>query len=157
MTTIAYRDGVMAADSGVWNSNIGYRTAIKIAVGPDGSLHGVTGSAGDALSYLRWVESGMDGSIPKPEVTNREEGRSAFNALVVPPTGDIIRIWTAFGWEDHHAAAFFALGAGSEIAVGAMAAGASAERAIEIVAEHSAYALLPVRTIRRGRKLEVVA
>lgn len=149
MTTIAYRDGVLAADSGNWHSNVLYRSALKVARGPDGSLHGVTGSAADAETYIRWVQSGMEGDAPKPDAINREEGRSAFIALVVPPSGDLVRVWTAYGWEDHHGVQFMAVGAGSEMAIGAMAAGATAEQAVAIVAEHSTYAALPVRTVSR--------
>ena len=149
MTTIAYRDGLMAADSGNWLSNVTYRSALKIARGPDGSLHGVAGNAGEGCEYLRWVEAGMEGDPPKPEVTNREDGSGAFIALVVPPEGDVVRLWTAFGFEDHHDVPFIAIGAGSELAIGAMAAGASAEQAVEIVAQHSGYAALPVRVVRK--------
>lgn len=139
----------MAADSGSWQSNVAYRSAIKLAKGPDGSLHGVTGCAADAEEYLRWVRAGMTGDPTKPEPTNREEGRSAFLALVVPPEGPI-RLFSAFGWEDFHGIPFIAIGAGAEMAIGAMAAGATAETSVRIVAEHSSFALLPVRTITRG-------
>lgn len=138
----------MAADSGNWFSNVLYRSALKIARGPDGSLHGVTGNAADAEQYVRWVLDGMQGDAPKPEATNRDEGRSAFLALVVAPDGHV-RLWTAFGWEDHYDVPFIALGSGAEMAIGAMAAGATAEQAVAIVAEHSNYAALPVKTIRK--------
>lgn len=149
MTTIAYRDGIMAGDSGNWLNNVMYRGAIKVARGPDGSLHGVTGNAGDAEPYIRWVLDGMQGDAPKPEATDRNEGRSAFLALVVPPGGGPVRLWTAFGSEEHHDVPFIAIGAGAEMAVGAMAAGATAEEAIRIVAQHSNFAALPVRTVSR--------
>lgn len=150
MTTVAYRDGVMAGDSGNLFSNVMYRSAVKVARGPNGSLHGVTGNAGDAGQYIAWVLAGMNGDPPKPEPTNREEGRSAFIALVVPPTGNIVRLWTAYGWEDHHNVPFMAVGAGAEMAIGAMAAGATAEQAVAICAEHSTYASHPIRTVSLG-------
>lgn len=149
MTTIAYKDGVMAADSGSWFSNVVYRGAIKIAKGPDGSLHGVCGNAAEAGNYLKWVNDGMVGDPPKPEPTNREEGHSAFLALVAPPSGDVLLVLSAFGWENHNCVPYLAIGSGSEMAIGAMAAGADAAQAVAIVAEHSDYAALPVRTIRR--------
>ena len=145
MTTIAYKSGVMAADSGTWLSNVAYRTGNKLAVGPDGSLHGVTGNAADGCTYLRWVTDGMKGDAPKPTETDPKEGRSSFMALVVLP--DRVRLWTAHGFEEHERPAHFAIGAGSEMAIGAMAAGATAEEAIAIVADNSEYARLPVRTI----------
>jgi hypothetical protein len=148
MTTIAYRDGVMAGDSGNNFSNVIYRSALKVARGPDGSLHGITGGAGEAGEYLRWVIAGMVGDPPKPEATNPQEGRSSFVVLIALPSG-LVRLWTAYGMEDHHNIPFMAAGAGSEIAIGAMAAGASAERAVEIVAEYSSYAALPVVTVKR--------
>ena len=150
MTTIAYRDGIIAGDSGSENSNVMYRGAIKVVRGQDGSLHGVTGSAPDASVYIRWVLDGMEGDAPRPEATNRQDGLSAFIAIVVPPVGNMIRLWTAYGWEDHHDVPFMAIGAGSEMAIGAMAAGATAEQAVSIVAMHSNFAALPVRTACRA-------
>lgn len=136
----------MAGDSGNNFSNVIYRSALKVARGPDGSVHGITGNAAEGGEYLRWVVSGMAGEPPKPQATNPDEGRSSFIALVVLPSG-YVRVWSAYGWEDHRDMPFIAVGAGAEIAVGAMAAGASAERAVEIVAEYSSYATLPVKTV----------
>ena len=152
MTTIAYRDGVMAGDSGLQNSNVLYRSAVKVARGHDGSLHGVTGSAPDACGYIRWVQNGMLGDPPKPEATNREEGRSAFIALIVSPGDTCVRLFTAYGVEDFYSAPFVAIGAGSEMAIGAMAAGASAEEAVAIVADNSTFAAHPIRTVSIGEK-----
>lgn len=150
MTTLAYRNGVLAADSGSWISNVAYRTANKLAMGPDGSLHGVTGGQGECDTYTAWVRAGMEGDAPRPEpVGDPGDNRSSFHALVVSPTGEV-SIWTAHGFERHGQVDYFALGAGSEMAIGAMAAGASAERAIAIVADNSDYARLPVRTISRS-------
>lgn len=146
MTTIAYKSGVMAADSGNWLGNVAYRTGNKLAVGPDGSLHGVTGNAAEGCTYLRWVTYGMKGAAPKPEETDRKEGRSSFMALVVLPD-QRVRLWTAHGFEEHECPVYFAIGAGSEMAVGAMAAGASAEEAVAIVADNCEYARLPVRKV----------
>lgn len=150
MTTIAYRAGIMAADSGAWLSNVAYRTANKLAVGPDGSLHGVTGGQGECETYLQWVRGGMAGEAPKPEPAgDAGDNRSSFLALVISPAGDL-SVWTAHGHELHGRPEFFALGAGSEMAIGALAAGATAEEAVAIVAEHSEYARTPVRTISRS-------
>lgn len=149
MTTIAYRDGAMAGDSGSLNSGVLYRTTIKVCKGMDGSLHGVTGCSAEAGAYIKWVENGMTGAPPPPEATNREDGRSSYLALVASPKGDNVRIFTAYGWEEFHDIPFIAIGAGAEMAIGAMAAGATAEQAVAIVAEHSTYAAHPVRTISR--------
>lgn len=73
MTIIAYKDGVMAADSGCWSSG---REQIvpfpKITRAPDGSLLGLAGKLHDSWLLRQWVLAGMPQDA-KPEFKGRRE------------------------------------------------------------------------------------
>lgn len=149
MTTLAYRDGVLAADSGAWIWNVAHRSAVKLAKDNLGRLHGVVGNAGEATNYLGWVRGGMEGEPPKPEATDPKDSLSSFLAMIVETDGTIY-LHTAYGQEEHLNVPYFALGSGAEFAMGAMFAGATAEQAVEAAAEHSNYAMKPIHSVRHG-------
>lgn len=144
MTTVAYRDGVMAADSGAWIGDASHGWAVKLAKGKDGALHGVAGNAAECGTYLDWVNAGYEGDEPRAEAL--PDNASSFIVLIVPPSGPL-RLRTAKGVEVYDAP-YFAIGAGSPTAYGALFAGATAEQAIEAAKEHASGAFGQVRTIR---------
>lgn len=143
MTTVAYRDGVMAADSGAWLGDAVMPWARKLAVGPDGSLHGASGGSAEVAAYLAWVDGGFFGQRPAPEKTGTADG--SFIVLIAK-AGDPVKLLTAFGTEIYDAP-YFAIGAGNVGALCAMHAGATAEQAIEAAIMHAPGAIGPVRTI----------
>lgn len=144
MTTIAYRDGVMAADSGSWMGEASHGWAEKLAKGPDGTLYGVAGGAPEALGFLEWVKAGADPeAMPKAEAL--PDDRNSFIVLAVSPGGPV-RIIAARGVETYNAP-YFAIGGGSATAFGALWAGASAADAIEATKEHGSSAHGRVLTI----------
>lgn len=143
MTTIAYRDGVMAADSGSWQGDACHGWAVKLARGNDGALYGVAGNAPEAMAFLAWVNSGYRGEQPKAEAL--PDGGNAFIVMAVSPDGPV-RLIAARGEETYHVP-YFAIGAGSATAFGALHAGASAASAIEATKEHGQGAFGAVRTI----------
>jgi hypothetical protein len=149
MTTIAYRDGVMAADSGAWAGDAAHGWARKLAKGPDGTLYGTAGNAAEATTFLDWVEGGCVGARPAA-VREGEDGKdSSFIVLAAPPTGRLILI-TARG-EEKYDAPYYAVGGAAACAFGALFAGASAETAIEAAKEHGSSAFGRVQTIRHAR------
>lgn len=143
MTTIAYRDGIMAADSGSWQGGASHGWAMKLARGKDGVLYGVAGNAPEAMGFLAWVNSGYEGEQPKAEPL--PDGGNAFIVLAVAPGGPV-RLIAARG-EESYDAPYFAIGAGAPTAFGAFHAGASAYDAIEAAKEHGEGAFGAVRTI----------
>jgi len=145
MTTIAYRNGVMAADSGSWIGDASISGAQKVAAGHDGTLYGVSGVAGHCCNYLAWVESGCAGSEPMPEV--RPDDGSSFIVLIAPPAGPLI-LRTAQG-DEVYDTAYMSVGAGNVAALAAMFCGASAEQAIEAAIAHAPGAVGPVQSIVR--------
>lgn len=143
MTTIAYRDGVMAADSGCWVGEAAHRWARKLAKGKDGVLYGVLGYAAPAENFLRWVRSGYFGAQPQPVLGT--DNQSDFCVLIAPPAGEL-RYLTARG-EEVFDAPYYAAGAGAEVAFGALFVGANAVTAIRAAMEHASGAFGDVHTI----------
>jgi hypothetical protein len=121
MTTLAYRDGVLASDSQVTHGpSIMKGNYKKVYRLPDGCLYGHTGSL-EAGELMRATL--LEGSNP-PNFSNE-----AFDAIMIRPNG-----WTYF-YENKMWVRlkldYSALGSGKEHAYGALAMGASARQAVE--------------------------
>lgn len=124
MTTIAYRDGVLAADT-LSTCNGMIETEVVKIWDHKGYLGGAAGSHALCNRFRSWFVGGMDGESPF-------HGGDDGNGLVAVPDGKII-VWGKHGsWTVNRA--FYALGSGEQIAMGAMAAGASAQEAVKIAA-----------------------
>ena len=130
MTVIAYRDGVMAADTLASDGLLKVAGMRKVVRGSDGVLYGVAGAAGICCAIARWVESGYRGDMPALRV----EDQTA-DVLVVGVDG-VISALTPYGQEDYPGAEYFAIGSGSAVAMGALHAGADAEGAVRAAIEH---------------------
>ncbi|MBZ9873080.1 hypothetical protein LB542_19725 [Mesorhizobium sp. BR1-1-9] len=119
MTTVAYRDGILAADSrGTCSGWIQPGRETKLFRLIDGRAAGVTGQWAIAAKLLKWIES------------DRSESQPEGDARVVV-IGKKIEVF-----EDGHsyieAAKFMAWGSGMPPALGALHAGASAVEAVRI-------------------------
>lgn len=122
MTVIAYRDGVMAADSRAWSgghSPIGAKTKIRCV---DGVLIGCASSVpGGAEHTIAWYLAGADPAAVMPK---------DFQILIVKADG------TALYADDHPylsgplTAEYFAIGSGRQFLLGALYCGATAVDAI---------------------------
>lgn len=145
MTTIAYRDGVMAADSGSWMGDASFPWARKLVRGSDGTLYGVCGDAAQANGFIEWVEGGCSGERPAAEKT--DQNGSSYLVLVAAPRSGRVKVLTARGIEAYEAP-YFAIGAGNVGALCAMHAGASAEDAIRAAIVHAPGAEGPVQAIK---------
>lgn len=156
MTTIAFRDGIMAADSGSWAGDASHGFAEKLARGADGTLYGVAGNAAESEGFLEWVRCGCNGSSPKPVYTaDRKE--SSFIVLIARP-GERIGLLSG-GGEERYDAPYYAIGAGAVAAFGALFMGATAVQSIEAAKEHGVGAFGKIRTVNHDmpKKLEIVA
>lgn len=127
MTTIAYRDGTLAADTGVCTNNGGCVAYMsKIAKGPDGTVGGASGRGVFGHAFLAWVRSGRHGAPP--------EAKEGDRGIVVTPDGLI------HAYEDGGTVTlrgpYFAIGSGTSEALGAMFAGATAEQAVRAAIAH---------------------
>ena len=122
MTTIAYRAGVLAAD----RQMCGWQNIDKITRLKDGRCMSGAGRMDDLAEVAAWIVAGMK-PADKPEI---EADDSEF--ILVYPNGDAFWLSTPFLRPVKIHDEFYALGSGAQYALGAMAAGASAKRAIEI-------------------------
>lgn len=125
MTTIAFRDGVLASDSHVvFDQQVHVYDVVKIVETNDGKFAGACGKLSQAARFLQWIVNPgkRESPISDPDV-------SGF-------TVDEDGVVTIYDDEGSHEIElpynFFALGSGQEAALAAMHMGATAEQAIEI-------------------------
>lgn len=124
MTTIAYRDGVIAADTQV--SAGGARVGrVQKVHNIRGVLVGASGTLSVCQRFTDWVRGGCKGDAP---ALKDEDGDGSEAFMVV---GDHIVSFGKHG-PDVICADKYASGSGWHFALGAMEAGASAEDAVRI-------------------------
>ena len=82
MTTLAYRDGVMAAGSGCFNNGLYEGEVDKIWVVPEVDVIGCCGEYGALLKVIEWLKDGG-----RPERKFRLSKESEFAGLMVKPRG----------------------------------------------------------------------
>ena len=142
MTTVAYRDSVMAADSACFGSSLYQGEVDKLWVLPSVGLVGCCGEIGAMIQVIDWLQGKVDRG-KKPELPDDCD----FEGLVVDPQGQVLHY-------DRHLVpiritnAFHAIGSGRKLALGAMEAGASAEQAVRIACRYDHISREPVKTIR---------
>lgn len=138
MTTIAFKNGVLAGDRLVCEGGTRYGSISKVAAAKDANGHDVlvaaSGAGALAQRWLRWAVCEMPKGEPPPPLQVDDakaygfifyaDGRLVSHDPGMPPmTTEMMREGGL------HVAAF---GLGGELALGAMAAGASPQWAIEI-------------------------
>lgn len=133
MTTVAYRDGVMAADTLVSSGDILRGETSKLWRMADGSLLGLCGQAGFGDVIVAWLHGGANyGERPViPDDANMW-------GLWVRPDGTVYAMSSRLVLAPVEAT-FHAIGSGNELALGAMSMGASAEEAVEVAARFDLY------------------
>lgn len=123
MTIVAYKDGVLAADKQCCDAGMA-RTVTKIRRLKDGRLAGASGNSSMCRRMLDWIDDGAD-------ISKHPDTKDQCNVLVVNLDGSL-------DLYDEGAAAikledpFAAIGCGRDYALGAMACGASAVKAVDI-------------------------
>lgn len=132
MTTIAYRDGVMAADTRMCSGNQFIdQSMTKIARNKAGDLCGISGDAALGGPFLEWFLKGERGKHP-PIIY--EPTKSDIHAVIVRAKGTMRRFEPG-GWF-YFVAPYFAMGSGRDFALGAMHMGADAIRAVQAGCAH---------------------
>lgn len=137
MTVIAYKDNVMACDSCWSNNGVVVNLADKIIRLSSG---GLLGEAGD--SDTREIIALLD-KVKKPaQLPAREQIAKLgidYEALLVLPDGQIWNVFADIDKKDYGVyrvrRPFIAVGGGKEVAIGSMAAGASAPTAAAIACQ----------------------
>ena len=123
MTVIAYRDGVMAADTMITDNGRVVGSIQKIARSPCGAIGAASGRGGAGQRFAAWMQAGMPGEFD-PKCT--EDG--FFGALIMDAAG--MRAMDRTGTILPFTAPFAAEGRGREVAIGAMEMGATTEQAV---------------------------
>ena len=131
MTAIAYKGGVMAADTATFDGGaIPYH--IKKIWRVRGALVASAGALSVCMAFRDWYSTGAD--VPFERHTDD------FDGIVVQPDGAVLRMSGQYGRFIRYDAPFHAVGSGIEMLIGAMAAGATASQAVEITMRWSTYA-----------------
>lgn len=147
MTTIAWDGKTLAADQCAWSGGVRRRVrkVFKIESPERGLLLvAFAGTASFCLLVLDWMKG--DGERPNPKDFYPHEEMDLQCAVVIDRA---LRVWTLSNdlyWQEMRET-IYANGAGQEFAWGALEAGASAERAIEIAIKRSDYAGFGVDTV----------
>jgi len=156
MTTIAYKDGVMAADSGVWDNGRLVTEAVKIIRLRSGGLFGAAGDS-DHRGIVKLV-GGIRSPARLPSKKDLEETREEVNAILVLPGGEVFAVFNALeGMSGNHSEwrggieciheGMYAVGSGGDIAMGALAVGASLVEAVWAACRYDCYTRPPVRSV----------
>ncbi len=142
MTTIACKDGVMAADTlmkGEYIDQVEFTKIFRIS-----NLSTVcVGVAGDAEAvelFASWAKNGcLDGSYPA-RLKDLD-----YEAIILSKNGSIKSfVKSSFSLNIGDVAA---IGSGAKFAMGAMMAGASANEAVEIACKLDVYSAVPIDVI----------
>lgn len=142
MTTIAFRDGVLAADTAIIDRGCYCGQAVKIFRSSDGKMGGLAGCLGDSALFRDWFLTGADGEAPEFKDDDSE-------GLLVHPDGKVE--WIGPGRKRFPMVApFHCIGSGYRLALGALHAGASATRAVEIAAAVDNQTRGPFVVLRQG-------
>lgn len=134
MTTVAYRAGVLAADSQATSS---YKQKCQKIHKVGDSYFAFCGALSTAYLFIEWLKLDqrdwlIDGKDPPKGL-----GDDDFEAIELSEEG-------AFVWDCRLTRrpvldAFYAIGSGSDFAMGAMAMGADAKEAVRVAAKFDPY------------------
>ncbi len=132
MTAIAYKSGILAADTQQFSGNMREGHTEKIVRRADGALAGASGRADLDHQFLELFKSG--GDIDAFRLHGKEA--DDFGAVVIEPNG-AVWLYTDLG-KHPSIAPWQTLGSAYQFLHGALAAGASAEEAVRLAIEHTA-------------------
>ncbi len=128
----------MAADSGCHNDGLYEGQVDKLWEIPKQGLVGCCGDYNTIMKVLEWLHAGA-----RKEKRPRISSRRGFAGLLVKRSGQVMHFQESLRPLKIEAP-FHAIGSGRQVAIGAMAAGASAERAIEIACRFDQLSAPPV-------------
>lgn len=133
MTTIAFKDGVLAADTAMCQGGTMIGRVVKIVRRDDGDMAGAAGNANFNALFIAWFLAGENDEQPKATESERHHDRG----VIFRKAGDIdvFEVNGAFRCE----ADYFAFGSGMDYALGAMFAGAGAGTAVHAAVKHDPH------------------
>lgn len=144
MTTIAYRNGIIAADTGLVGGGLKDCQMNKIAKRADGAVAGACGAAWWIQAFLTWFQKG--GDMP--------HSKSSSYGIVVRSPRSLIQIFESDEGTTRRLkvrAPYYAIGSGCRIAIGAMFAGATPTDAVRAAMAHDDSTYGRVTSLRMGK------
>lgn len=118
----------------------------KLARSRNGTVCGASGDAGLCVEAVNWVLGGM-----KPDARPAGDKDGSFDLIVVLPDGTALLALDNRCTMEPLPRKQWAIGSGAQIALGAMAMGADAERAVQIASGLTASCGGGVDALRPGR------
>ncbi len=138
MTTIAYRDGILVADSQVTLGSMRMPgNAIKIGKTKAGVLYGGAGSVAAIGQFFDWVNEPTEDNLPEGD----------YSGLIVTPKGEVMEVENGV-FLPSMKAKYRAIGSGAPYALAAMMAGASAQEAVKIATKLDIHSSGPIKTLK---------
>ena len=122
MSVLVYRDGCLAVDSGCFQGDIYTGSVKKMLIIPSGLVAGV-GNYDDVIQFFDWFKNNRD--------TEKPSLGGPFTGIYVHQSGEVLHYDNSLSPFTIQAP-FIAEGSGREIALGALAKGASAREAVQI-------------------------
>lgn len=144
MTVIAYRDGLMAADTRIIHPDSGITRGTKLfrkRIGRRDHILGFAGSLSGAALYLDWYGSGK----PMPDALRHLPVEDYFSVLIL--IGKQLYEGDCMCRPVEVESKFHAIGSGAQAALGAMHRGASALEAANIACKIDPSCGLPIVTV----------
>ncbi len=142
MTTIVYRDGVMAADSAINSGDVAVGTMRKIVPVGDMGFLALAGAVGPHITETADWLSKWPETVGAPECVQK----SGVCGLFALYSGLVLQIDGGAPYEME--APFFAEGSGRFIALGALAMGATAKQAVDIAIRYDHCSGGPTQTVK---------
>ena len=145
MTTIAYRNGIMAADSQESDEEYLLKTQCQKLWVRNKCLIGIAKDSYAGLMFIEWITGTLTTDAFENRILATDDD---FEALIVNSTGEIYTYNRYLVACFHDKPEFFAIGSGSKCALIAMEAGMSAEEAVKIACKYDLYSGGDIKTIR---------
>jgi hypothetical protein len=128
MTTVCYRDGLLAFDSRITGDTLLFGQGVKGRMTKE-FMAAAAGAVQDVQAFLDWVAAGYTEDTKKKfGLLDREV---EIEGIVITKKGEVLCFDNRL-YPYHVNAPFFAFGSGAHIALGAMAMGATAYKAVKI-------------------------
>jgi len=138
MTTVVYRDGVLAADRQVTMGVTHVGKMRKVYRRPDGALIGGRGDTSLLVKFFDWFMAGEQGYRPRLKSAYADGDDAETQLIIVRPNGSV-ELHDSLGYTPIQKGKFFAIGSGAEVAYGALEMGATAVQAVRAAAKHDIH------------------
>ena len=153
MTTIAYKDGVLASDSRATAGGMIVSEKAEKLFNVHGYLVGIAGSAAEGVAFVSWLEKHVlsqqvSSDLPQIEVIMPEPSDDEdFYALVIFPDG---RVFMYEGGSHCYPIQddFYSIGSGSPFAMTAMSLGSSAIDAVQVAKKFDCYSGGEIKSLK---------